>query len=149
MKSPLLVDSHPASLQSLLLFNCLCFNPTLSFLGVTLYRTFSFSNHLSSLKAKLFSVTRPLIVSLLPHGAASKSPFIFVTKLLFCLFSSMVHPNGFHFLALLRLHFLEAYCLIKILRHLGFLISTEELLSWFFVTLVSFLVFAATDTTFP
>ena len=51
------VNSHQANLQpNLLLFNSLlCFNPTPTFLGVTFDCTFSFSKHVSSLKAKFFA----------------------------------------------------------------------------------------------
>ena len=50
------VDPHQANLQlHLLLFNSrLHFNPTPTFLGVTFDRTLSFSEHVSSLKAKFF-----------------------------------------------------------------------------------------------
>ena len=50
------MDPHQANLQSnlLLLISRLRFNPTPTFLGVTLDRTLSFSKHASSLKAKFF-----------------------------------------------------------------------------------------------
>ena len=50
------VDPHQANLQPnlLLLGSCLHFNPTPTFLGVTLDRTLSFSKHVSLLKAKFF-----------------------------------------------------------------------------------------------
>ena len=50
------VDPHQANLQLnlLLLGSSLRFNPTTTFLGVTFDCTFSFSNHVSSLKTKFF-----------------------------------------------------------------------------------------------
>ena len=50
------MDPHQANLQpNLLLLNFrLRFNPTPTFLGVTFNRTFSFTKHVSSLKAKFF-----------------------------------------------------------------------------------------------
>ena len=50
------VDPHQANLQPnlLLLGSRLRFNPTSTFLGVTIDRTLSFSKHVSSLKAKFF-----------------------------------------------------------------------------------------------
>ena len=56
------VDPHQANLQPnlLLLGSRLCFNPTPTFLGVTFDRTLSFSKHVSSLKAKFFSLLKAL-----------------------------------------------------------------------------------------
>ena len=68
------VDSHHAHLQPnfLLLNSHLRFNPTPTFLGVPFDRTLSFSKHVSSLKAKLFPVSRPYAVSL--HSSFSTVP---------------------------------------------------------------------------
>ena len=55
------VDPHQANLQPHLLNNShLRFNPTQTFFKVTFYRTLSFSKHVSSLKAKLFSRVKAL-----------------------------------------------------------------------------------------
>ena len=56
------MDRHQANLQPnlLLLGSRLRFNPTPAFLGVTFDRTLSFSKHVSSLKAKLFSHLKAL-----------------------------------------------------------------------------------------
>ena len=83
------VDPHQANLQPhLLLFNSrLRFNPTSTLLGVTFDRTFFFSKHVSSPKAKLFPRLKASRYTLLPHGAPLKSPSLFCIKL-------------FHFLAL-------------------------------------------------
>ena len=60
------VDPHQANLQSnlLLLSSRLRFNPTPTFLGVTFNRSFSFSKHLSSLKAKFFPTSQRLTLYL-------------------------------------------------------------------------------------
>ena len=51
------VNPHQANLQpNVFFFNSLpCFNPALTFLGVTFDCTLSFSKHVSSLKAKFFA----------------------------------------------------------------------------------------------
>ena len=56
------INPHQANLQpDLLLFNSLLrFNPTSTFLGVTFDRTFFFSKHVSSLKAKFFAGLKAL-----------------------------------------------------------------------------------------
>ena len=91
------VDPHQANLQSnhLLLGSHLRFNPIPTFLGVPFDRTLSFSKHVSSLKAKLFPVSRPYAVSLLPHGAPLRSPSLFCINLFFGPFSPTLHPDGF------------------------------------------------------
>ena len=91
------VDPHQANLQPnlLLLGSRLRFNPTPTFLGVTFDRTFSIFKHVSLLKAKFFHVSRPEAVSLLPHGAPLRSPFLFCINLFFGLVSLTLHLNGF------------------------------------------------------
>ena len=104
------VDPHQANLQPnfLLLGSRLCFNPTLTFLGVIFDRTFSFSKHVSSLKAKFFPHIKALAVSLLLRAAPLRSPSLFSTKLFFGLFSHTLHSDGFlsdfNFTKLERLH---------------------------------------------
>ena len=70
------VDPHQANLQHnlLLLRSRLRFNPTPTFLGVTFDGTFSFSKHVSLLKATFFPCLKTYAVSLLLHGAPLKSP---------------------------------------------------------------------------
>ena len=67
------MDPHQANLQpNLLLFgSCLRSNPTPTFFGVPFDRTFFFTKHVSSLKAKFSLVSRPYAVSLLPHKSPS------------------------------------------------------------------------------
>ena len=76
VQSTLLVVGLPhATLQScfFMLNSTLCFNPTSPFLGVIFDRTLFFSNHVSSLVAKFFFVSKPYSVSwsfaMLPHRA--------------------------------------------------------------------------------
>ena len=65
------VNPHQANLQpNLLLFNSLLhFNPTPTFLGVIFDCTLFYSKHVSSLKAKFFTVSKLYAVSLLSHGS--------------------------------------------------------------------------------
>ena len=70
------VDPHQANLQPnlLLLGSHLHFNPTPTFLGVTFDRTFSFSKHVSSLKAKLFPRLKALrCISAFSWGPSKES----------------------------------------------------------------------------
>ena len=91
------VDPHQAILQPklLLLGSRLRFNPTPTFLGVTFDRTLSFTKHVSLLKAKFSHVSRPYVVSLLPHEAPLMSPSLFCINLFFGPFSLTLHPDGF------------------------------------------------------
>ena len=89
------VDPHQANLQTkLLLLNpSLRFNPTSTFLGVTLDRTLSFSKHVSSPKAKFFHLLKVLrCISASLWGASKKFSCI---KPFFGPFSSVLYPNGF------------------------------------------------------
>ena len=83
------VDPHQANL--LILGSRLRFNPTTIFLGVTFDRTFSFSKHVSSLKAKFF----PRLKALRCISASSWGPSLFCIKLFFSPFSLTLHPDGF------------------------------------------------------
>ena len=68
------------------------FNSTSTFLGVTSNCTFSFTKHVSLLKAKFFSCYMAYAVSLLPHGAPPKSLSLFCIKLFFGPFSLRWFP---------------------------------------------------------
>ena len=109
------VDPHQANLQPnfLLLGSRLRFNPTLPFLGITFDRTFSFSKHVSSLKAKFFS-SRFLMFciklflghfSLMLHSDGYQ--YYQITKLLAALFPAASRPPLSHFSSprLLYLHY--------------------------------------------
>ena len=91
------VDPHQANLQPnlLLLGSRLRFNSTPTFLGVIFDRTLSFSKHVSSLRAKFFSLSWPYAVSVLHHGAPLRSRSLFCISLFFGLFSLTLHPDGF------------------------------------------------------
>ena len=94
------VDPHQANLQPnlLLLGSRLRFNPTPTFLRVTVDRTLSFSKHVSLLKAKFFRVSRPYAVSLLPHGAPLRSRFLLYKSLPWPLLT-YASPGWFPFLS--------------------------------------------------
>ena len=91
------VDLHQASLQPnlLLLGSRLCFNPTPTFLGVTVDCTLSFSKYVSSLQVSFSLISRPYAVSLFPHGAPLRSPSLFCIQLFFSPFSLTLQPDGF------------------------------------------------------
>ena len=82
-----LVAPHQANLQPnlLLLGSRLRFNPTPTFLGVTFDRTLSFSEHVSSLKAKLF----PRLKALRCTSASSWGP---AKESLIVLYKSFLRP---------------------------------------------------------
>ena len=87
------VDPHRASLQPnlLLLGSRLRFNPTPTFLGVIFDRTYSFSKHVSSLKAKFF----PCLKTLRCISASSWGPSLFCIKLFFGPFSRFTRMVSF------------------------------------------------------
>ena len=91
------VDPHQAHLQPnlLILGSRLRFNPTPTFLGVTFDRTFSFSEHVSSLKVKFFPRLKALRCISASSWGPSKSPSLFCIKFFFGLFSLTLHPDGF------------------------------------------------------
>ena len=92
-------DPHQTNLQPnlLLLNSCFRFNPTLTFLRVTIDRTFSFSKHVSLLKAKFFPRLKALHCISASSWSPSKSLFLFCTNLFFGPFSLILHPDGFFF----------------------------------------------------
>ena len=87
------VDPHQANLQPnlLLLGSRLRFNPTSTFLRVTLDRTLSFSKHVSWLNAKFF----PRLKALRSISAFSWGPSLFCINLFFGPFSHMPHSDVF------------------------------------------------------
>ena len=91
------MDPHQANLHPnlLLLGSRLRFNPTPTFLGVTFDRTFSFSKHVSSLKAKFFPHLKALHCISASSWGPSKEPFLFCIKLFFGPISLVLHPDGF------------------------------------------------------
>ena len=93
------VDPHQANLQPyLLLFNSrLRFNLTPTFLGVTFDRTFFFSKHVSSLKAKFFPRLKVLRCISASSRVPLRSPSLFCIKLFFDPFSLILHMDGFLF----------------------------------------------------
>ena len=91
------VGPHQANLQPnlLLLGSGLRFNPTPTFLGLTLDRTLSFSKHVSSLKAKFFPRLKALRCISASSWAPLRSPSLFCIKLFFGPFLFTLHPDGF------------------------------------------------------
>ena len=103
------MDPHLVNLQPslLLLGSRLHFNPTPTFLGVTLDRTLSFSKHVSSLKAKFF----PRLKALRCISASSWSPSKESLSLLYKAFLQSLltyaSPGWFPFLSATNLTKLE------------------------------------------
>ena len=106
------VDPHQDNLQPnlLLLGSRLRFNPTPSFLGVTFDRTFSFSKHVSSLKAKLFPRLKALRCISASSWGPSKESLSLLYKSFVRSLSTYASPGWFPFLSvtnvtkLARLH---------------------------------------------
>ena len=96
------MDPHQANLQPhlLLLNSLLCFNPTPTSLGVTFNLTFSFSQHVSSLKVTFF----PRLKTIRCICASSSDPSQVSLSLLHKAFLRPLFTNasrdGFLFLAL-------------------------------------------------
>ena len=83
------VDPHQADLQPILLLlgSRLRFNPTPTFLGVTFDCTFSFSKHVSSLKAKFFPRLKALCcISASSWDPSKESPSLFYINVSSALF---------------------------------------------------------------
>ena len=102
------MDPQQTNLQlHFFLFNFpLCFSPTTTLLGVIFDRTLSFSRDGSSQKAKFFPglrVLRRISASLL--GPYNES--LFCIKLLFDLFSLILHPKRFPILSVINVTKLE------------------------------------------
>ena len=99
------VDPHQANL--LLLRSPLCFNPTLTFLGVTFDRTLSFSKHVSSLKAKFFLRLKALrCISASSWGPSKESLSVLYKSFLRPLLT-YASPRWFPFLSVTNLTKLE------------------------------------------
>ena len=67
------------------------------FSGSSSTALFSFSKHVSSLKASFSHVSRPYAVSVLPHGAPLRSLSLFCINFFFGPFSLTLHPDVFLF----------------------------------------------------
>ena len=106
------VDPHQANLQPnlLLLDSRLCFNPTSTFLWVTFDRTFSFSKHVSSLKAKFVPRLKALRCIFVSSWGLSKESLSLLYKSFLRSLSTYASPGWFPFLSvtnftkLARLH---------------------------------------------
>ena len=83
----------------LLLGSRLRFNPTLTFLGVTFDRTFSFSKHLSSLKAKFFPRLKALRCISASSWGPSKESFSLLYKSFLRPLLTYALPGWFPFLS--------------------------------------------------
>ena len=104
------MDPHQANLQPnlILLGSRLCFNLTPTFLGVTFDRIFSFSKHVSSLKAKFF----PSLKALRSISASSWGPS---KESLSVLYKSFSRPL-FTYASLGWFPFLSVYNITKLER---------------------------------
>ena len=103
------VDPHQANLQpNLLLFNShLRFNPTPTFLGVTLNRTLSFSKHVSLLKAKFFPRLKALRSISAFLWDPSKESLSFLYKTFLRSLFTYVSPGWLPFLSVTNITKLE------------------------------------------
>ena len=101
------MDPHQANL--LMLGSRLRFNPTLTFLGVTFDRTLSFSKHVSSLKAKLFSRLKALRCISASSWGPSKESLSGLYKSFLRLLLTYASPGWFPFLSATNLTKLERF----------------------------------------
>ena len=95
------VDPHQANLQPnlLLLGSRLRFNLTPTFIGVTFDRTFSFSKHVSSLKAKFFPRLKALRCISASSWGPSKESLSVLYKSFFWFLLTYASPGWFPFLS--------------------------------------------------
>ena len=95
------MDRHQANLQPnlLLLGSRLRFNPIPNFLGVTFDHTFSFSKHVSSLKAKFFSRLKVLRCICTSSWGSSKELLSVLNKAFLRPFLTYASPECFSFLS--------------------------------------------------
>ena len=103
------VDPHQANLQPSLplLGSCLRFNPTPTFLGVTLDCTLSFSRHVSLLKAKFFPCLKALrCISASSWGPSKESLSLLYKAFLWSLLT-YASPGWFPFLSTTNIAKLE------------------------------------------
>ena len=108
------VEPHQANLQPnlLLLGSCLHFNPTPTFLGVTLDRTLSFSKHVSLLKAKFFPRLKALrCISAFSWGHSKESLSLLYKAFLQSLLT-YTSPGWFPFLS--ATNFTKLKCLHQV-----------------------------------
>ena len=103
------VNPHQANLQPnlLLLGSRLRFNPTPTFLGVTFYRTLSFSKHVSSLKAKFFPRFKALRCISASSWGPSKESLSLLYKSFLRPFLTYASPGWFPFLSATNITKLE------------------------------------------
>ena len=96
------MDPHQANLQpNLLLLNSrLRFNPTPTFLGVTLNRTLSFSKHVSLLKTKFFPLLKALRCISASSWGPTKESLSVLYKAFFGPFLTYAAPKWFSFLSI-------------------------------------------------
>ena len=119
------VDSHQANLQPhlLLLGSLLRFNPTPTFLGVTIDRTLSFSKHVSSLKAKFFPRLKALRCISASSWGPSKESLSLLYKFFLRSLLTYASPGRFPFLSatnftkLERIHRARSTCQLLPLWH--------------------------------
>ena len=104
-----LVDPHQANLQPnlLLLGSRLRFNPTPTFLGVTFNRIFSFSKHVSSLKAKFFPRLKALRCISASSWVPSKESLSLLHKSFIRPLLTYASPGWFPFLSATNITKLE------------------------------------------
>ena len=145
------MDPHQANLQSnlLMLGSRLRFNPTLTFLGVTFDRTLSFSKHVSSLKAKLFSRLKALRCISASSWGPSNESLSLLYKSFLRLLLTYASPRWFPFLSatnltkLERLHRAASRAITGCLSSSPiFLLLTEASLPPLRVTLTHFTLFS-------
>ena len=105
------MDPHQANLQPnlLLLGSRLHFNPTTTFLGVTFNRIFSFSKHVSSLKAKFFPHLKALRCIFTFSWDPSKGFLSVLYKSFFCSLLTHASPGWFPFLSVTNFTKLEHF----------------------------------------
>ena len=95
------MDPHQANLHpKLLLLGCrLCFNPTLTFFGVTFDRTLFFSKHVSFLKAKFFPHLKALRCISASSWGPSKESLSLLYKSFLRSLLTYASPGWFSFLS--------------------------------------------------
>ena len=103
------MDPHRANLQPnlLLLGSLLRFNPTPTFLGVTFNRSLSFSNHVSSLKAKFFPRLKALRCISASSWGPSKESLSVLYKSFLRFLLTYASPGWFPFLSATNITKLE------------------------------------------
>ena len=105
------VDPHQANLQPnpLLLGSRLRFNSTPTFFGVTFDRTFCFSKHVSSLKAKFFPRLKALCCISASSWGPTKESLSLLCKAFLLSLLTYALPGWFHFLNVTNITKLERF----------------------------------------